>query len=275
MAQKPKEPTIDRSRRVLFDEVADLYDEVRPNYPETLIEDVIAFSGIQADGRILEIGCGPGKATIPFARRGYRMLAIELGEHLAALAAANCRPFPAVEIKHIAFEDWPVEENGFDLAISAEAFHWIPPEIGYPRLAQALKPGGSAALFWILRIDPETAVYQAISTMHQNLAPSLTPTEKVVTPAWQRQRITTNFAESGCFGNVTVRQYPWTEMVTGENFVKQLNTQSSYRNLTEPVRAKLFESIQEVIERAGGMVERPYLALLFQARVIGENGKVL
>ncbi len=83
MKKQSEEPIIDRRRRVLFDEVAELYDDVRPNYPEALIEDVIALSGIERDGRILEVGCGPGKATIPFARRGYRMLGIELGEHLA------------------------------------------------------------------------------------------------------------------------------------------------------------------------------------------------
>ena len=41
-------------------------------------------------------------------------------------------------------------ERAFDLAISGEAFHWISPEIGYPKVASALKDGGSAAFFWIL-----------------------------------------------------------------------------------------------------------------------------
>ncbi|MCP4423480.1 MAG: SAM-dependent methyltransferase, partial [Chloroflexi bacterium] len=91
MKKQSDKPTIDRSQRVLFDEAAELYDEVRPSYPEALVEDVVALSGIGKNGRILEVGPGPGTATLPFAQRGYRMLAIELGEHLAALAAENCR----------------------------------------------------------------------------------------------------------------------------------------------------------------------------------------
>jgi SAM-dependent methyltransferase len=125
---------IDRTRRITFEEVAEIYDEVRPSYPEELIEDVLTLSGIPADGRILEIGCGPGNATLPFARRGYSILGIELGERLAALATNNCRAYPGVAIRNVAFEDWELEEKAFDLAIAADALHWIPPEVGPRRI---------------------------------------------------------------------------------------------------------------------------------------------
>jgi len=46
------------SLRTIFDQAALDYDEVRPGYPEELIEDVISISDISKDGRILEIGCG-------------------------------------------------------------------------------------------------------------------------------------------------------------------------------------------------------------------------
>lgn len=267
MKKQTEELAIYRSRRVLFDEVAALYDEVRPCYSESLVEDVIALSGIRENGRILEVGCGPGKATLPFAKRGYRMLAIELGEHLSALAAKNCRPYPNVEILRNAFEDWPLEENGFDLAISGEAFHWIPPEVGYPRLAQALKPGGSAALFWNLRPFPATAVYQAIVATHKKLAPSIASPDHAITSDWLIQRILTNFADSNSYGEVIVRQYPWSETLTAERYVKLLDTQSSYLNADKEIREKLYLAVVDVIEQFGGVVERPYLTILFHASV--------
>ena len=100
---------IDRSKRITFEEVADLYEEIRSDYPKELVEDILSLSGISSDGRILEIGCGPGNATVSFARRGYRILGIELGERLAALAVKNCRAYPGVEIRNTAFEDWVLE----------------------------------------------------------------------------------------------------------------------------------------------------------------------
>ncbi|MBA3794479.1 MAG: methyltransferase domain-containing protein, partial [Rubrobacter sp.] len=72
--------------RSTFDGAAPLYDEVRPGYPEALFDDVASLSVIPSRGRILEIGCGTGQATVPLARRGYEILCVELGENLAAVA---------------------------------------------------------------------------------------------------------------------------------------------------------------------------------------------
>ena len=111
--------------RATFDQVALLYDEARPGYPEALFDDVVSLSEMSSGGRILEIGCGTGQATVPFARRGYRILCIGLGENLASVARSKLAPYPQVEMRTGAFEDWPEERSAFDLAVSAEAFHWL------------------------------------------------------------------------------------------------------------------------------------------------------
>ena len=97
------------------DEEALLYHEARPGYPEALFEDVLSLPGIPPEGRILEIGCGTGQATVPFARRGFSILCIELGANLAAVAQRNLAPFPKVQIVSANFESWAGEEGGFDL----------------------------------------------------------------------------------------------------------------------------------------------------------------
>ena len=76
------------------------------------------------------------------------MLCIELGENLAEIARQNLSQYPRVEILNGSFEDWPVEDGAFDLVISAESFHWLDPEISYGKIYQALRTGGSMALFW-------------------------------------------------------------------------------------------------------------------------------
>src|SRR5919107_3821041 len=119
--------------RSTFDGAALLYDEVRPGYPEDLFDDVVSLSKIPARGRILEIGCGTGQATVPFARRGYHILCIELGENLAAVARRNLEAYPQTEVRTAAFEEWPLQESAFDLAISATAFHWLYPAAAYPK----------------------------------------------------------------------------------------------------------------------------------------------
>ena len=259
--------TIDRSKRTTFEDKAELYDQVRPGNPNELVEDILALSGIPDTGRILEIGCGSGNATIGFARRGYRMVCIELGERLATLAAKNCSAYPKVEILNTAFEDWEIEDRAFDLAISGEAFHWIPPEIGYPKVARALKDGGSAAFFWILYLEPDTDFFRAMDEVYSKRVPGFENPNRTMTVEWLTERIEENFESSNCFGKVTVRQYPWSEEYTGEQYVKLTATFSSHQGLDESTKEGLFADMTKVIERFGGTAVSPYVGVLFHAKV--------
>ncbi|MCC7357832.1 MAG: methyltransferase domain-containing protein [Anaerolineales bacterium] len=259
--------SIDRLRRTTFEAVADWYREARPGYPATLVDDVVRFANLAPDGRILEIGCGPGNATLPFAQRGYHLLAVELGERLAALAAARCRDYPRVAFRRMAFEDWPVEAEAFDLAIAADAFHWIPPEIGYPKVAQALKPSGAAAFFWFVPVDPQTDWSRAIDEVYREQAPGLENPDRSFTAEWLAGIIRANFRASGCFGKPMVRVYHWSEAYTAERYLKLLQTYSSHADLDPETRRRLYAEIGRVLERHGGAILRPFQVVLFQARL--------
>jgi 2-polyprenyl-3-methyl-5-hydroxy-6-metoxy-1,4-benzoquinol methylase len=69
-----------------FNDAAHLYDEVRPGYPTHIIDTIITLAELPPNAKFLEIGCGSGQITLPFAARGYSILALELGAALAALA---------------------------------------------------------------------------------------------------------------------------------------------------------------------------------------------
>ena len=262
------ETGIDRSKRVTFDRVAADYDATRPRYPEELIEAVIALSGIPDGGRILEVGPGPGNATLPFARRNYRMTCIELGAQLAALARANCRPYPQVEIITGAFEDWPLQSRAYDLFLSAEAFHWIPPEIGYPKAAAALKKGGSAALFWILSQESADDLFQAIDDLFEAWSPQISAPERKITPEWLVPIITKNIEQSNAFNPVTVQQFAWSGSYSGERYARLLGTMSANQLETGEKRRFLAE-ITATVDRFGGRITVPFLSVLFHARVRG------
>ena len=158
--------------RATFDTVASLYDEVRPGYPDVIINAIIERSGLPAEGRILEIGCGTGQITRPFARRGYAILALELGPSLAALATEHLRPYPLARVVPVAFETWPIEREAFDLVLSAQAFHWIDPVLGLVRAAEALKPQGAIALVWHIDRSEHTDFYQATRPLYERFLPS-------------------------------------------------------------------------------------------------------
>lgn len=257
----------DRDLRTTFDEVAHQYDEARPGYPEELIDDVVALATVPPGGNILEIGCGTGQATVPFARRGYRILCLELGGNLAALAAQRCRPYPRVAVQNAAFEDWPLWEKAFDLVMSAQAFGWIPPEIGFPKAAAALKGTGAIALFVNDHRGADTPFSRAAREFREATVPQLSGAVREVSLDELERETREQIDGCGLFEEVAARRYPWTERYTAGRYVKLLGTYSAVRGLPEETRRAFLDGIGELVERFGGSVVAQYVAMLWVAKV--------
>lgn len=255
--------------RTTFDQDALLYDQARPGYPEALFDDIVALAGIPPRGRMLEIGCGTGQATLPLARRGYQVLCIELGANLAALARRNLAAYPLVSIQTEAFETWQVEEEAFDLALSATAFHWIDPAISYQKTAQALKPSGALALFWHVHVQSEASqgFFEAVQSIYQREVPE--QEEKYGPLLWPEQvgePVKVEIEQTGLFGEVSVRRYCWDVTYDAAGYVHLLNTYSNHRVLDDQRRARLFQAITDLIDtRFHGHITKGYLALLYVA----------
>lgn len=264
--------SIDRSRRVTFEEVANLYNETRTLYPDALIEDIIRLSALPADGRILEIGCGAGNATVSFAKRGYHILGIELGEQLAKHTRQNCRDYPNTVIVQSEFESYDLPPRSFDLAVSADAFHWIRPEVGFPKVQAALKENGSFAFFWQLHVDPQTEWSRAVDEIFQRLAPQYDRPNKPMEVEWVRNVITDNFREHCGIEAVTVNIHDWVETLSAEKYAKLLRTYSGFHGMDESLRASLDAEIFNVLHQAGGTVEQPYRAILFHVKNAQQGG---
>jgi SAM-dependent methyltransferase len=256
---------IDRSRRISFEEFADLYNESRPSYPEQLVEDVISLAKIPKGGRVLEIGCGPGNATIAFAKCGFEILAVELGTKLSAYAKQNCQAYPKVSILNMAFEDWPVEAGRFDLAISADAFHWVQPEVGYPMVKSALKPSGKLAFFWNSPNEIDTEISDELTQVYRSGAPQAEKPEGSFTAEWMIETISEVIAQSGCFSDVMIKSYPVTETLSVDHYIENLWTYSSHRSLDQRTRERLYDGIRKVLEKFGGKITTTRQVILFMA----------
>src|SRR4051812_20711930 len=111
--------------RETFEQAPELYDRVRPGYPDALFEDLEELAGLRPGSRVLEVGCGTGQATVALARRGYEIVAVELGAGLAGLARRNLAAFGAARVVNAAFEEWPLPAESFDVVAVATAFHWL------------------------------------------------------------------------------------------------------------------------------------------------------
>ena len=256
----------DKKRSQAFDQIAQLYDVARPSYPTQLIEDLVTLTQLTATAQILEVGTGTGKATLPLAQRGYAIQCLEPGSHLTAIAAKNLRPYPSVKVETTTFEDWPLQASTYDLVMSAQAFHWVDPAVGYLKAAQALKPTGSLALIWNLAAETETAIAQQLDQIYRTYA------------NWRLKPIAARLEEkklalmaSQCFTEPVVKQYAWSLHYTTEQYLDLVRTQSDYLIQPAEMQRKLLDAIATAIEGNGGFIVRPYVSVLLLARTNSPN----
>ena len=251
----------------IFDQAASDYEETRPGYPKELIQDIITISNLPKNGLILEIGCGTGQTTVPFAERGYSMICLDIGKELLARAAQKCNSYPKVRFELSSFENWNAVEAVCDLVISATAFHWIPPEIGYQKTAYILKDEGYLALFWNYHPTPYTGFFQTVQSIYQDIVPEWGPVSSSQSLEARIERTRADIANTNLFETVVIHKYLWERDYKTEAYLRLLNTYSDHRQLDESKKLRLFEKIGELIEKHyDGVVTHPYLTVLYTAK---------
>ena len=100
------------TERSWFDEVAEIYDRVRPLYPTRLFDDLLTYLGRDPERlaplAVVEIGPGTGQATAPLLARGMTVTAVEPGPRLAAYLRRKLADEPRLTVLNDRFEDAPL-----------------------------------------------------------------------------------------------------------------------------------------------------------------------
>jgi SAM-dependent methyltransferase len=262
-------PHLDRTLKTTFNDVAELYDRVRPHYPDQLFEDLIALTNLEPGAEILEIGCGTGRATLPLAQRGFRITCVELGENLAAVARRNLAPYPQVRIVTSPFETWDTGGRTFDLALAATCWDWIDPEVRCRKAAAVLKSGGRLAVIGCGHAFPRDAdrFFFDIQDIYQEIGEAY-PDEQWPPPLPEE---VPDFREeieaSGLFGDLQARRYVWEIMYTADGYIDLMNTFSGHIAMEPDKREYLYRNVRELINaRPDPRLRRHWLAILNVAR---------
>lgn len=252
-----------REPRFVFDEAAALYRQARPTYPLELIEDLIRESSLRPGARVLELGAGPGTASVLFAGRGYRLLCLEPGARLAEIAQRRLVLDANVRLAVTTFEEWSIEPEPFDLLFAAQSFHWIDPEIRFSKAARTLGPEGTLAIFANRPLRGTSPVHLRIQLAYARHAPEL-----------MSRGIDTNtpenflelFAAASDFQPAQCREYTWHREYETSQYLDLLRTHADHRLLPADRLQKLLGAIRDAVEASGGRLGVDYVSVLCWAR---------
>jgi SAM-dependent methyltransferase len=256
-------------RRTTFDAAAHLYQRARPEHPEALYDTLIRATGLRAGDRVLEVGCATGKATMPLARRGFRITCIELGAALAAVARRNLAGFPEVDVVEGAFEDLgPSAAEPFDLVFAATAWHWLDPALRFRRAWELLRPGGHLAFWSAAHVFPAGGdpFFAELQEVYEGIGEGLREGEGRPRPGElpdEREAI----EDSGLFDEVLVRHFDWDADYDAQGYLDLLDTFSGHIAMQPWQRERLHAEIRRRLAlRPNGRVRRGWGAVLHLAR---------
>ena len=250
-----------------FDEVALLYNAVRPRYPEELFSTLIDITQLHTDSTLLEIGAGTGQATKPLARKGFQITAVELGHSLAQVAKSELDDYTNVQVINTSFEKADFLSKTFDLVYAATSFHWIDPAIKYTKTHCLLRDKGYLAVIDTNHISDEDGdkffigsqpIYERYHFL-DNPEPKL-PNKKELKP---------NEIDEHLFKLIHYQAFPKIVTYTAKNFVKLLNTYSNHLRADKKIQQLFYQDIEDFInENFGGKIDKHFAMSLTVAQKI-------
>lgn len=257
------EPQDNRFEKI-FDNMAAVYDKVRPMYAEEIFRDIFRYKKIDENSNVLEVGAGTGKATRPFLETGCSVCALEPGITLAEIASERFRDFDNFSICMQTLQEYE-HAMQFDLIYSATAFHWIPEEYGYNRVYELLKDGGVFARF-AYHAGPDQSRPKLTEEIQQLYRIYMNSTKSPKVFDEMDAGEIAAIAEKYGFKDVEYRLYHRTKDFTAEEYTELLKTYPDHMRLEVDKREALFRGIYDAIKRHGGILTVYYVMDLELAR---------
>lgn len=128
-----------------FSSAAELYQRVRPNYPQEIVHWLIEDLKITPHATALDLGAGTGKFLDYLTQATPNVIAVEpIAEMLEQLKIVH----PEVQVQQASSHQIPLKSNSIDAILCAQSFHWFANLETLTEMHRLLKPNASLGLIW-------------------------------------------------------------------------------------------------------------------------------
>jgi SAM-dependent methyltransferase len=235
-----------------FDSHSQIYDSVRPGYPQEIYEIISNHIKLGTNSNILEIGAGNGIASREIYKKWEsKMTLIEPGENLCELLYDRFLNNKNITVKNTTFEKYQTECK-FDAIFSATAFHWLDLSIKYIKSYDLLNNNGLLVLFWnnygIENSEMENEIQKIYTKYGKGIKDGKSSYEKQIKKIESRK---IEIEKSNLFNIIEHKIIKNIKEYTMDNYIKLLKTFSDHSEIEDG----FFEEIKETIKKHGNKIE--------------------
>ena len=147
------------------------------------LEYAYALVGDVSGLRVLDFGCGSGENTLLLARRGARVVGVDISESLIAVARKRLEVnglAGAARFIVASAHDLPLEPESIDLVLGIAILHHLDLDASAREIHRVLKSGGRAIFKEPVR---DSRIIKAIRAAIPYRAPDVSPYERPLTSA--------------------------------------------------------------------------------------------
>jgi ubiquinone/menaquinone biosynthesis C-methylase UbiE len=238
-----------------FEQVAGLYERVRPEYPPEAIAWIAEELDLRRGRAVLDLAAGTGKLTRQLVPSGADVIAVEPGE---AMLVELRRAVPGVTALQGGAEAIPLADDSVDALTVGQAFHWFRFGEATEEMHRVLRPGGRVALLWNNR-DQTDALQREVSEL---MAPFVPPERAA---AYDSSKF---LAQSSLFDPLEERTFQFAQRLDTESLVGRIMSISFVAAADFEKRSDLEGQLRDLAEARGGRVDFPYVTSVYVSRAV-------
>jgi SAM-dependent methyltransferase len=245
-----------------YSNVTQAYDRVRPKYAPAFLGRVAEIAKILSSGRILEVGCGPGTATLSLAKMGYSVIALEPSLEACNVARQNVAAYPNVDIINTSFEEWEPVEREFDAIVAATSWHWVSPTNKHQQAATLLKNTGVLVLLWNTTMMPSLEIFNSLTEVFRIYLPAFAEYKDCDREVRELKIFADAAIESGLFDNLQTEVQMNEVSYEIDDYLLLLTTYSPCIALSLSDRQDLLAQLRLILaQKCGDRIQLSYLSV--------------
>lgn len=240
-----------------FSSAAELYQKVRPNYPQDIVRWLKQNLVLNTDSIAVDLGAGTGK-FLPYLKQATtHLIAVEpVIEMLEQLSIVH----PDVQRLQAKSDQIPLDSQSVDAVLCAQAFHWFANIETLDEIYRILKPQGHLGLVWNQRdesVDWVKALADLLATLEGD------------TPRYHSGQWKQVFEQQHLFQLKSCQTFTQVQTGTVENVVsKRLMSTSFIATMPQQEQAKLKQKFEQIVfehtgKSAQDEIDFPYVTYAY------------